>query len=287
MKTKSILKLLFYICIIFALNYQTQAQTKEFAPVGAKWYYSFHDMVMPVVTYSTLVCYNDTVILGVNTKQISGGYFVFENNKQIFLYQPQINDFTLLYDFNKNTGETWDVVTPMWGVADTFTVIVDSIDIEIINNDTIKVQYIRSLDMLWSFDGKTIEYIGNTMYLFPQYGLADPHTGPLRCYEDVDYTYHPMGIPCDTIYIVYTPEKHPEKYLSIAPNFARDYISINVRSTCNQMYIQIFDLYGRLWYEKEINQQTQSIFVGDLPKGINFVKLNCENKMYIEKFLKY
>lgn len=286
MNTKNELKTIVTVLLFCSLSWQAQAQTKEFAPVGATWFYSYHNMVIPVVSYSTLECYGDTVLLGINAKKISGAYFLYENNKQVFLYQPQINDFTLLYDFNKNTGETWDIVTPMWGIADTFTVIVDSVGIEIINADTLKVQYLRSLDMPWVFDGKTIEYIGNTMYLFPQYGLADPQPGPLRCYEDNDYTYHPFAFPCDTTYIVNTESVKSNNDFQIYPNpFTH---AVNIVNNNNDCYS--FTLVNQLGevikYGNHICNPESPIDLHDLSNGIYMLMIKRKNEIYFKKVVK-
>lgn len=286
MKTKLTYRILIFVNLC-VLNFHLKAQSKEFAPVGATWYYDWPGWPMPTITYTTLECLKDTVLLGINTKQITNGHFVYENNKQVFLFQPQINDFTLLYDFNKNTGETWDVVTPLWGIADTFTVIVDSVGVEIINSDTLKVQYIRSLDMLWSFDGKTIEFLGNEAYFFPQYGLADPHAGPLRCYMDIDYSYNPLGIPCDTSYVVSLDSIHRSKNFIVFPNPAQDFISIDFADIINNPHVQILDLLGKVLLEIEIVEQRIKIYVGDLPNGVHLLKVNHGNTFYVKKFIKY
>ncbi len=287
MKTKTTLKILLFTFLIFVFTSHLLAQNKEFAPIGASWFYSFHDMVIPVVTYTTLDCYGDTVLLGINAKKISGGYILYENNKQVFLYQPQINDFTLLYDFNKNTGETWDVVTPMWGIADTFTVIVDSIGIEIINSDTLKVQYIRSLDMPWIFDGKTIEYIGNTTYLFPQYGLADPQPGPLRCYEDSDYTYHPFAFPCDTSYIVGNETIKSNNNFQVYPNPCNDIIYVINNNSKDCYSFLLINHLGKIIIEgSHIFENEATIDFQGINRGI-YIMILKQNENYIyQKIIK-
>lgn len=283
---KKYLLFIFLLCLI-----KTSFTQNEWAPVGAKWYYN-DATYFPFNNPYILTCLKDTIINGNTCKkmQINNNMtnynYLYENNNRIFQYNSNINQFTVLYDFNKNVGETWNIITN--SIIDTFSVIVDSINYLTINNDSFKVQYISSQDMLWDFNGLTIEKIGNITFMFPQYGLADFHIGPLRCYEDSNIVYNRTNYSCDTSFI-YTDVRDMifKNKIIIYPNPCTNYFTINLISNIqNYLNYILFNQVGLKIKEDYVYNNEILVDISDLPKGIYILKLKLDKYFLTKKIIK-
>src|SRR5687768_12556743 len=107
-------KLLLLIFAIFTFIH-TNAQT--WAPIGAEWTYGITNHAGPEKYYENWVVRGDTVIEGKSCRliRVEGRnlpqhmkFITYEDSNIVYWYN--FNDtFTVLYDFNKNKGESWQI----------------------------------------------------------------------------------------------------------------------------------------------------------------------------------
>ena len=183
------------------------AQQRTFAPQGAEWYfqvdYSSVPITQPSFGYLAYAVTGEAEIQGHVCSVINNQHYVYEENKVVYWYN-QVNDaFTVLYDFNAETGDTW-----YCDVAEcTCLVTVTGVGSVIWNDHTYRTQYVEA----WGdgsmpfFDGRIFEGIGYEKGLFPDemacYDCVDcDYISYMRCYlEDGEMLYHEGDYDCDYI----------------------------------------------------------------------------------------
>jgi hypothetical protein len=183
-------------------NTEKQPST-QFAPIGAKWYYSNRENPLggPEEGYLLIESTGDTIIDYITVRKLKKTYFSSDGNKEELgfefvyaienkvYYLNEANSY-LLYDFNAETGDTLTFREPYFtgfSSDSTFSLIVDSTNHLIINGINLKTIYLHNLSNIlgrWDLYNVHIEKIGNTTYMFPQ-SILDCDAAcfdPLRCY---------------------------------------------------------------------------------------------------------
>ncbi|MFH1004591.1 MAG: T9SS type A sorting domain-containing protein [Bacteroidota bacterium] len=297
------------ICSIFFLARVSFAQKNEFAPIGAKWWYSVNIWGPPVggIGCIKIEVLRDTIIKG-KVCRILGSCFLEKNSPNdynyttllydssgvVFWYMPAIDSFVTLYNFNANKGDTWFIKIITSYCNATVTIKVDSVNYKIINNQTLKVLYLRNIntDKYW-LSGATAERIGNIRWLFPilsgRCGF-DESNYLFRCYEDtalglykVDSTLelnYTWNTPCDTTWW-YTGIKKPfnnNPVISVYPTLCDEYLTIQLNDF-NLYYpitYKIYNLLGQMVHEGKINNYEQKINVKTLNNNMYFINILFE-----------
>ena len=306
MKTKL---LLFLIIICANVNAQT-----EWAPIGAKWYFSRTESLMPTnVGYVLYESVKDTIIQNKTTRVISktyyhsngkdisylGNEYMFKENNKVFYWKNGL--FYTLYDFNAQTGEKWtiygkDNVGDFCNYDSLGVVTVDSISYMTINGKELKVLYTSPFDSSdWGFGGLIIENIGCINHILPQAvdcALDIPHEfGPLRCYNDnnlgnykTNY-WEDSNYDCDALWYYTSVKDIKNNQIQYFPNPAEDYLNIKLTKAYNKkpIQIQIFDIDGVLIYAI---QNTDKISVKNLPPGLYYSKVTNSEQTFYFKFIK-
>lgn len=276
---------------------------QEWAPVGTKWYYSNLDQAWINLVPRVIESIGDTFIDGHLSKKIIGRCdcgmtindtnYLYSDSSKVFIYNDSISRFTLLYDFNLNSGETWTIIPP--NPPDSFVVKVDSISNLILNNDTFKVQHVSTTyPAKYEFISTIIENIGSSDCLFPQNSLASPGTGPLRCYENPTTgiykfpNYHfGTSFPCDTTIFLYSIEDiNNSNSISLYPNPTNSKINIQFESK-NFSQINIYNLFG-IKQKVDISVKTNEIEldVNNLKSGVYILEILIDAKVVKKQFIK-
>jgi hypothetical protein len=288
MKKLTILSLIIFLSL-------GKIYSQEWAPVGSKWYYSDITWGLPSINSPRIIeSISDTIINGKTCRKIHGncscGFmtidnFMYYDSSKIFMYNFTTNNFHILYDFSAGIGESWTVVPP--NAADSFQVIVDSVNSRVINSITYNIQNIRNVNFgsLWDFSGEVAGGVGNISFcFFPQYSFADPWSGDIRCFDDT-YTIKKFDtIPCDTT-IVYTSlvETVSEKHLIFFPNPVANSLTIE---TISKSLIEILNIEGRVLKELTTNETQTIIDLSNLSSGIYFIKAKTDKGITVKKFIK-
>lgn len=288
------------LLFIFLLALSSFSYAQQWAPVGATWTYSKSNY--PFISPFKLQSIKDTII---NTKNCRGIGTIGNNklvhlyaeNNQIFQFNDSLKQFTLLYDFNKKVGETWNVITNpsnSAGLLDTFSVVVDSTAFIVINGDSLKVQYITAKDTplnysVWDFSGMAIEKIGLVDYLFPKYGLVDFQPGGLRCYEDSNIHYNRTSMSCDTSYVLGSEdENYLNSRISIYPTPCENYFKIKFTDFNKSSYrFTLYNVMGdKIQEGNSISEHEVAINTENLSKGMYFLIINYNDNCFTKKIIK-
>ncbi|MBO7618347.1 MAG: hypothetical protein J6T22_14245, partial [Bacteroidales bacterium] len=130
---------------------------------------------------------------------INGYEYVYEEDGVVYWYNSTDEEFTVLYDFNAEAGESW-----YCAVADYYPclITVDSVGSVTWDGHTYRTQYVTGvIEDYWTvMDGRIIEGIGYEKGLFPEVVIDGPEYEYMRCYlVDGEMLYHEGDYDCDYV----------------------------------------------------------------------------------------
>ncbi|MEQ1745392.1 MAG: T9SS type A sorting domain-containing protein [Saprospiraceae bacterium] len=264
---------------------RSTAQVAEFAPVGAKWYYSeqaffpppfgvFPHIVEVVAkeVYQGKLC---SKLIGIGSTSapsatVPDPLYVYEQNDSVFFYSQRSGRFELLYDFNAVAGDTW-VIGGLGRPSgyDSLTVHVDSIGVLLANGKTFKVLHISYPILPYEWGYEIIAGVGNTFFLTPDWGLFEGGPMGLRCYTDAENELQLVPYPCDTTIIIsQVQDFNTDSGISINPNPFNDRLTIALSTNLRSPALRLFDAAGRLVLEQRLVPGVNEIETGALPQGL-------------------
>lgn len=314
--------LLFMVFMIIA---QLSIHAQDWAPVGAKWHYTYIHFFSPDVSYNVVESIGDTTINGqpcrilrsdkgacdIPYDNVNGGpadFYMYDENGKVYFYNQDLNDFTILYDFNAQVGDTWSTQLP----TSQFLIIPDPINVQVDSIATISVngQDLKKLYVQYYYGNNPpgpgnpqsyaiiVERWGDLMSMFwnfvwPFTICDEEYNQGFRCYEDPDFGFiQYVDFPCDTTYVISsTAELSTELDLSISPNPTSGELKISLAGTNDQLQnIQVFGLKGQLFenIEFENDNLTNTCFINleDFPEGIYLVKVRTRVGIGVRKVMK-
>ncbi len=290
---------LLFICLFFAFSSAAYAQ--QWAPLGAKWTYGVAYAFSPNAGYKEWVCSRDTLINGQSCRVIEavgsplGSDFApsiisYEDSGIVYWYHQ--NQFTVLYDFNKNAGESWITMSDSCAIE----VYVDSTYIDTINGAARKVLLVSS--PLNAIYGTVVEGIGFLQQPTPDiiyscWGwvfCADYYTG-LRCYEEneLGLCRFQGNISCDYTYTYIRPIAVDEVGANVAfrlfPNPANEQLHLQTEQAIEANW-QIYNALGEPLKKGTTQGNTTTIDIQLLPAGAYFLELRSSNSVQALPFRK-
>lgn len=300
-----------------------RAQTHEFAPVGAEWYYSYANIF--TTGYIHIKAEKDTVIDGMECVKLEKreyGYsldpwgigpglydvklrpeFVSSNENKVYLYRNQT--FNLWFDFHAEVGDSWPVPPPN-NVDDMISdtagfLIVEAKGIEVINGKELRyIDVIDREDSEWGYGDyqygqspytvRIYERIGPVgCYMFPEtHWWADAtEGGPFRCYEDEEIG-HVSNFPYNCDYI--NPEyqavvEQKNDRMKVFPNPAEESVSISMPSN-TPFVVKIYDSEGRMIRVLAGKESFLTISLDSLSSGLYFLSCEAETNTFSTKLIK-
>jgi hypothetical protein len=264
------------------------AQTNEFAPVGAKWWYSNQVNVDSPFIAQILQVESDTTIVGKYCKIITGylndTIYIHSEDNVIFQFFETEDKFLKLYDFNLNTGDSyWLHGMTVTGI-DSVLVHIENVQDTTINGIELKKQSISIDEIYFDWSNTIIEKIGNTKFLIPIYSIFDLQPGPLRCYEDDELGLVETGIVenCDAIVSI-SDTKSTE--IIVGPNPLSDNLNISFETLTNSV-TEFYTISGQRIFIQEVLGTEANFSLGWLPPGWYIMKVTLPNKAYVFNLIK-
>jgi hypothetical protein len=284
---------------IFILFVTIFCQAQNWAPIGAKWHYDEHFAFRGDMAFFLFESIGDTVVLGKNCRIIQKNDdwncdmyyysqdFMYESGDTVFFYDPILNDFQILYNFNASVGDSWNFILHdnYNGDIDSTVVYVDSVDYIVHNGLTLKRMFHTATSQFENYPFATqqftaIERIGSPYFMFPLmpefYGLCDGnYTSGLRCYEDSTlglYIADSM-FACDYTY-VWVPgggtstERLASNLVKIYPNPATAFLQVE------GMIADAYEIYNLTWQLVDKgNVIDNQIDINNLVQGVYQLRL--------------
>ena len=279
-----------FLLAFFATFSILSGQSIDFAPVGAKWYYTQHSDNYPYPAEFRLVeVISEQVFQGQICRKILGltegcglpsTSYVFTRNDSVFFWSPYTLKFQLLYDFRASLGSSWLIEGLSAGPSsDSLRVFVDSLSQRIIGADTLKVWHITNLGC-YDWGNEIIEKVGNNYFLSPSFCLCENGPSGIRCYFDQSAEYHFVTYPCDTsILISGTKDFQLNNPIQISPNPFYESISIASEMRLNSSIFRLYDQMGIMVLEENLVLGITKIETGHLLPGIYFWQITASEEM--------
>ncbi len=235
---------------------------KEWAPIGATWYYDFYEQM--ATGYVKIESVKDTVVAskpcrfllitesayeypGVYKTYKLDSLITYQEGDKVFLFTN--NKFVLIYDFNPTVGDIWDLTdvpnyfnfsNPNYPACPAGKIVVDSIKTMTFENQPFKAIYTSPYQNSQKhYFGVIVEGIGCLSYMLPldicNQPMDRPATGNIRCYNSPGFSHSWSLKACD-----YLPEADflrtgtqwyygKKDYLVFSGNiFTDDYYSIKI-----------------------------------------------------------
>jgi hypothetical protein len=308
------------LLMLLAVAGTAKAQSINFAPIGAEWYYETQTMFTK--GYIKMMAEKDTVIDGHaclklareeywHNLEFGGLYggpcpplFLSQENDSVMVYQDGV--FKLLFDFGAEINDTLTIAGREGRCPEDFGIllVVDK-GIDTINGIQLRYITVKDLpDSYWGYGGsiygtlsgavKIVERIGPRGYMLPEQRCVfdDGEGGPLRCYIDDDLgelhfsTLHPERY-CDYISETYqsVDETALNHKLSVFPNPCTEKLCLNFGGMSN-CEIMVFDYAGKMVLRCSVNDKETELDLGELPAGLYCVTANDGYKVSTNRVVK-
>jgi len=272
------------LLILLITLISVQAFSQSNLDSTSTWTYSFWNFgqIEPVSLYIN----GDTIINGINWYQLEGNgscaftnpdslpYIREEDNKWL-VYDVNRNSESTLYDFNLVADDSYTI--EIFGPNYPILVNIDSTSERIINGVERIIQHINLVD----FGLEIIEGIGCSTYLFPQGNICDPHTGPIRCFQNtIEFVDFDPDRDCDERYFpTNTNNISIEIDIQIFPNPVTVNNNVNFSSTVNIKEIEVFNSKGEIIIKQNNNNNSLEF----TEPGLYFIKFSTKNNILIKR----
>ena len=268
-------------------------------PPGAEWYYEIQNE-NGSITYQYLYQAGDTIVqdepthilVKINTlydkdlHQDVTHEYVYERNGKVYWWNKTLEEFTVLYDFGAEVGDSWNIFVG----TEILTMHVDGVDFIEYGDRYYPMLHVSDPDDI--FSGDIVCGIGHLTSFFPE-RLMDNGDGirveGLRCYwvED-ELVFKPGDEDCDAIYseVHGVEEDGPSTgsgTFTVYPNPTNGVLFVETRliaSLPDQTY-RITNLMGQTVLSGNINADNQQIDVSSLPKGMYFITVADETRKFV------
>ncbi|MEZ5059834.1 MAG: T9SS type A sorting domain-containing protein [Saprospiraceae bacterium] len=308
----------FIACLIFSQS--VFAQNHEWAPIGAKWWWSLSDQDIEGEAYylwevieedsfeGEFVKVIDVTLFGYDSMVVANfdTIHTFSRNDSVFLFDKFASDYKLIFDFGVEVGDT--IVYPVFeedlflGVPDFKTVVKNIYLFEEGSRRSFQRGDIRYFDLevldqdtFW-IENSYYEGFGSTnTLLIPRFNLL---YGPrLRCYYDENiefhdyYVEHSTGIiellPCD--YYRYSSTKdpiwnHPD--FKVYPNPVQTDLNIELPDFVKEGEWYLVDLAGKKVIQGVLSGNQLQINLASIPRGQYVFGAETANAVYYQKIFK-
>ena len=269
-------------------------QTLTFANIGSEWYYDEQFAFSGNIDYIKFTSEGYAWMGEKLCKKITKRHklecndrpeieYVYSSNDTVFFYDPHIEKFQILYAFDAEKSDSWNILVDNENdQTDTIVVTVDSVSTIQINNKNLKqlfVTYKQSNGNYVTAKSTIIEAIGDLQYMFNWYpwyaGACDANfTMGLRCFNNSLIGNYSTGIAesCD---FISSSTIYQASNFKIYPNPVEDFITIE-----NWQNIQSIEIYTPNGAQVEtIQLVSEQIDLSALPQGNYILRIISHGKI--------
>ncbi|MDP1799862.1 MAG: T9SS type A sorting domain-containing protein [Bacteroidota bacterium] len=301
---------------IFVLFFGFQVKAQMWCAPGATWHYRVYVAWPPIdytdghlelkvtntVTINNTVCQNmDGVFKGVKNfpgaQTITANWVNFqtyENDKVVYIYNPESLSFDTIANFNANIGDKWLAIRfpfitcstpsrPSLTVVDTGHVFINNIYLKKIKlaslpTSTYAITFIEKISNLSGF---LFSYIGNNCQ-------TDGHGyGNFVCYRDDNFpVYNPGAVVCDYVPtgVGVSENSITNSTLKLYPNPTNGIFNMEL---IEPVSLKIYSVTGALVYEKVFNEIGNfQLDISQLPNGIYNLRTESSREVSNTKLIK-
>jgi hypothetical protein len=216
----------------------------------------------------------------------TGPHLTYNNGDTVFYFQN--NQFSILYNFASQAGETWNLgIDTNSNYCSKSIVVVDSTSIMSINSNNHRILFVSdSTHSSVGIQGKIIEHIGSSTFLFPTEKICDSIPPvvewvyySLICFHDDSVSYYlvPNNL-CQSPLTSMNETLLNELSIVAFPNPATNYLKI-IFNQQDYYSISIFNPIGELMFKTNNNKNKEFTMNGlKLKKGFYFILFENSNR---------
>ena len=264
----------------------------------SEWYYEIENE-NGSITYQYLYQAGDTIVndepshilVKINTLYDKDAHtevtheYVFERDDKLYWWNKDLEEFTVLYDFGAEVGDSWEIKV---GTA-TLDMHVDAVETIEYEGHAFRMLRVSDADDL--FSGDIVCGIGHLTSFFPE-RLMEHGDGMrvegLRCYWAKDELVFKLGDEdCDAIYenLHGIEEDGPSTgsgTLTIYPNPTHNILFVETQFVASQpATYRITNLMGQTLMTGRITARNQQIEVSALPNGMYFITVGDATRKFV------
>ena len=288
----------------YRINITEAVVLNEIFPLGSEWYYEIQNE-NGSITYQHLYQSGDTIVndeptqilVKINTLYDKGlrdevtHEYIQERNGKVYWWNKTLGEFTVLYDFNAEVGDEWEIKVG----TESIVMHVDAVEDFEYEGKTYRMLRVSDADDI--FSGDIVCGIGHLTSFFPE-RLMDNRDGilveGLRCYwvED-ELVFKPGDEDCDAIYeeLHGIEEDGPSTpstgsgtagTFAVYPNPTNGILTIHHSAfRIHHSEFRITNLMGQTLLTGQITAETQQINVSSLPKGMYFITFAGQTQKFV------
>jgi hypothetical protein len=293
----------------------TEVHAQKWFTPQAKWYRDLGNALEISKEKDTLIDNKLCVKLAARYKDKVSQQWIAYPRKNMIVYDDTTakiqyvvvkGQFYVLYDFNKNIGDTvftlgidnrgyqGELDSGAWSV-------IDSVGIDTIMGIAYKTIHYKEIlkadeDVIWPhydwrFSGKIIETIGNLSNFMPMYQNPSipNYDDILRCFENEYINLKLTDYPCDTsMGWVAVTEVSEQTIASLSPNPFYDVLELNFKQPLKEGSLLILNQLGKTIWEYSIEpfNEKQSLNLTQLTPGLYYCHVISQGQTQTFKIIK-
>ena len=213
--------------------------------------------------------------------------YIYEEDNVVYWWNRDLQDFTMLYDYNAEEGSEWEIKVGM----ESLTMHVDAVELYYYDGHLYKMLTVSDENDL--FSGTIICGIGHLTSFFPERLMTrgkNYRVEGIRCYwREGELVFKRGERDCDEVYQEYhngIEEDGPSMgsgTLTVYPNPTHSILFVETVCTPSlpgQTY-RITNLMGQTLMTGNITAETQQIDVTNLPQGMYFISIGDQTRKFI------
>ncbi|MBS1546077.1 MAG: T9SS type A sorting domain-containing protein [Bacteroidetes bacterium] len=297
--------------LFLTLSSIATAQAQQWCPPGAEWHYDGYACQF-CPGYIRMRNMGDTTINGQPCSRVERirfyqvidspvyvdtltSLYTYGDTGIVWMFDPQLNAFDTLYDFNAPPGDSWQLIhlpEPAFSEPTFFLTVLDTGHINIDGTPLrwLSVQY--NFGDLWSdqtFLDTLIERIGSIDWYMLPYSLPNGATdagegGPLRCYHDNEISYQRPSVQSCELPLAVTEHAARPRIL-VYPNPGTDVLHIEA-SAKGRLEVRVQDATGRQAVEASAPAGSLELSSVGLSPGIYLIEVNTAEGRRTVKWMK-
>ena len=263
---------------------------------GLEWYYEILNE-NGSITYQHLEYTADTtinhkdvqIIIRTNTLYDKGEHsevtreYVYGEDGIIYWWNKDLQDFTVLYDYNAEAGDEWEIKVGTQRI----TMHVDAVEQYEYESQQFRLLQVRDADDL--FSGTIVCGVGHLTSFFPEKLMnrgKNYRVEGMRCYWREGELFFKYGEEdCDAVYKVYHNglDDHEDDVFAVYPNPTNGVLVVETVCTPSlpAAIYRITNLIGQTLMTGQITAETQQIDVSNLQKGMYFITFAGETRKFV------
>jgi hypothetical protein len=284
-------------------NYFTNFIETEMNLEG-EWYYEIENQDGSI-TYQHLQCAGDTavgnqrpkIIVRSNTQYDKDGHtevtheYVYEENGIVYWWNKDLEEFTMLYNLNAETGDEWTIKVGY----NSLIMHVDGIDSVEYEDRTFRVLHVSDPDDL--FSGDIVYGIGHLTSFFPERLMrhaTDYTVNGMRCYWVNGNLFFKIGDEdCDAVYQQYHDGMDENETIGFAvypnPTDGVLFVETHGRASLSNQTYRVTNLMGQTLMTGVLAvrlpqcDSPTTIDISSLPAGMYFISMGGQTVKFVKQ----